>query len=228
MNPLPIAIHPIDNYTFGSKAAKHDKDATVRALRMKEKYCAEGMRRTVECVLLVANHGHPHVLLLQIGGPNDVSFRLPGGRLRPGEGDLDGVRRKLSTKLAPPHEQDVDVHHARWQVDENALAVWWRPNFEPHMYPYVPAHVTKPKECRKVFAIRLPEKMVFAVPRNLKLLAVPLFDLFDNAARYGPLISSIPHLASRLEFTYAGSVANPLPPPAPDGDEAAAGDTGGA
>ena len=80
MNPLPIAIHPIDNYTFGSKAAKHDKDATVRALRMKEKYCAEGMRRTVECVLLVANHGHPHVLLLQIGGPNDVSFRLPGGR----------------------------------------------------------------------------------------------------------------------------------------------------
>ena len=91
MNPLPIAIHPIDNYTFGSKAAKHDKDATVRALRMKEKYCAEGMRRTVECVLLVANHGHPHVLLLQIGGPNDVSFRLPGGRLRPGEGDLEGV-----------------------------------------------------------------------------------------------------------------------------------------
>ena len=122
----------------------------------------------------------------------------------------------------------MDVHHARWQVDENALAVWWRPNFEPHMYPYVPAHVTKPKECRKVFAIRLPEKMVFAVPGNLKLLAVPLFDLFDNAARYGPLISSIPHLASRLEFTYAGSVANPLPPPAPDGDEAAAGDTGGA
>jgi cleavage and polyadenylation specificity factor subunit 5 len=32
-----------------------------------EKYESEGMRRTVEGVLLVHQHNHPHVLLLQIG-----------------------------------------------------------------------------------------------------------------------------------------------------------------
>jgi len=36
----------------------------------------------VEAVLLVQEHRFPHVLLLQSGGD---SFRLPGGRLRPGE-----------------------------------------------------------------------------------------------------------------------------------------------
>ena len=34
---------------------------------MKENYEKEGMRRTVEGILLVHQHRHPHVLLLQIG-----------------------------------------------------------------------------------------------------------------------------------------------------------------
>jgi cleavage and polyadenylation specificity factor subunit 5 len=34
---------------------------------MKEKYEEEGMRRSVEGILLVHQHRHPHVLLLQIG-----------------------------------------------------------------------------------------------------------------------------------------------------------------
>ena len=40
------------------------------------------MRRTVEAVLLVHEHRHPSVLLLQIGA---TFFKLPGGRLRPAE-----------------------------------------------------------------------------------------------------------------------------------------------
>ena len=38
---------------------------------------------------------------------------------------------------------------------------------------------------------------VLAVPKNMKLLAIPLFELYDNAARYGPQLSAIPHLLSR-------------------------------
>jgi cleavage and polyadenylation specificity factor subunit 5 len=34
---------------------------------MKRMYEHEGMRRTVDGILLVQQHGHPHVLLLQIG-----------------------------------------------------------------------------------------------------------------------------------------------------------------
>jgi len=84
--------------------------------------------------------------------------------------------------------------------------VWWRPNFETVMYPYCPPHITKPKvhscfrsiflifycwdhygnelfveqECKKLFIVHLSEREYFAVPRNLKLLAVPLFELYDN------------------------------------------------
>ena len=32
--------------------------------------------------MLVFEHNHPHVLLLQLG---NAFFKLPGGRLRPGE-----------------------------------------------------------------------------------------------------------------------------------------------
>ena len=41
----------------------------------------------------------------------------------------------------------------------------------------------------------------FSVPRNLKLLAVPLFDLYDNAQRYGPAIASLPEVLSKISFT---------------------------
>lgn len=46
------------------------------------RYEREGMRRSVEAVILVHEHNHPHILLLQIGMS---FFKLPGGRLRPGE-----------------------------------------------------------------------------------------------------------------------------------------------
>lgn len=46
------------------------------------RYAREGLRRSVDAVLVVHEHGHPHVLVLQMGA---AFFRLPGGRLRPGE-----------------------------------------------------------------------------------------------------------------------------------------------
>ncbi len=36
------------------------------------------------------------------------------------------------------------------------------------------------QECKKLFVVPLSEKQYFAVPKNLKLLAVPLFELYDN------------------------------------------------
>ena len=66
--------------------------------------------------------------------------------------------------------------HSGWEISE-CLAQWWRPNFEQFMvrddgpfalpalmyhhlaqYPYFPAHVTKPKECKSLYAVQLPER----------------------------------------------------------------------
>lgn len=52
-----------------------------------------GMRRSVEGVLLVHEHGLPHVLLLQLG---TTFFKLPGGELNAGEDEVEGLKRLLT------------------------------------------------------------------------------------------------------------------------------------
>ena len=61
---------------------------------------------------------------------------------------------------------------------------------------------------------------VLSVPKNMKLLAVPLFELYDNTARYGPQLSAIPHLLSRYNFEFVnenGQVVAATPGSGPDG-----------
>lgn len=56
------------NYTFGTKEAQPEEDPSVaaRLKRLENDYEKSGMRRTVEGVLVVHEHNHPHVLMLQI------------------------------------------------------------------------------------------------------------------------------------------------------------------
>jgi cleavage and polyadenylation specificity factor subunit 5 len=59
---------------------------------------------------------------------------------------------------------------------------------------------------------------ILSVPKNMKLLAVPLFELYDNTARYGPQLSAIPHLLSRYNFEFVdedGNVVAATPGSAP-------------
>lgn len=62
--------------------------------------------------------------------------------------------------------------------------------------------MTKPKEELHVYAVALPNKFMFAVPKNLQLVAVPLFELFKNAGTYGDVISAVPALLSRWHVNY--------------------------
>jgi len=160
---------------------------------MREDYKQHGMRQTVEAVLLVHEHGLPHVLLLQLG---NTFFKLPGGEVAKGESQVNALKRLLTDTLGKP-DQPIS-----WQV-EDTVANWWRPNFEPPQYPYLPAHITKPKEHKRMFLVQLPEKALFAVPRNYKLVAAPLFELYDNSAGYGPIIASLPVALSRTNFVFS-------------------------
>ncbi|BBN20294.1 cleavage and polyadenylation specificity factor subunit 5 [Marchantia polymorpha subsp. ruderalis] len=82
-----VNVYLLSTYTFGRKEAKMEKDTSVadRLARMKQNYMKEGMRTSVEGILLVQEQNHPHVLLLQIG---NTFFKLPGGRLKTGENGM--------------------------------------------------------------------------------------------------------------------------------------------
>lgn len=41
---------------------------------------------------------------------------------------------------------------------------------------------------------------VLAVPKNMKLLAIPLFELYDNAARYVPNICAYTHIPAHADL----------------------------
>lgn len=130
--------------------------------------------------------------------------RRPGDYLPPDQDELPAFKNRLNDRLAPTgslstraptaESQDWDIH--------STLAQWYRPNFETFMYPYLPPHTTRPKECKKLYLIRLPPGKVLSVPKNMKLLAVPLFELYDNTARYGPQLSALPHYLSRYRWEF--------------------------
>uniref|UniRef100_A0A182URA9 26S proteasome regulatory subunit 8 n=1 Tax=Anopheles merus TaxID=30066 RepID=A0A182URA9_ANOME len=187
--------YPLTNYTFGTKEPLFEKDPSVpaRFQRMRDEFDKIGMRRSVEGVLLVHEHGLPHVLLLQLG---TTFFKLPGGELSAGEDEVDGLKRLLTETLGRQDGVKQD-----WIV-EDTIGNWWRPNFEPPQYPYIPPHITKPKEHKRLFLVQLHEKALFAVPKNYKLVAAPLFELYDNSQGYGPIISSLPQALCRFNFIY--------------------------
>ncbi|XP_024017120.1 pre-mRNA cleavage factor Im 25 kDa subunit 1 [Morus notabilis] len=191
---LVLDIYPLSSYYFGSKEALPLKDENLadRLLRMKSNYSARGLRACVEAVILVELFKHPHLLLLQV---RNSIFKLPGGRLRPGESDIDGLKRKLSRKLsANENSGGVD-----WEVGE-CLGKWWRPDFETLLYPYLSPNVKRPKECTKLYLVKLPESRKFIVPKDLKLLAVPLCQVHENHKTYGSIISGVPQLLSKFSF----------------------------
>lgn len=148
---------------------------------------------------------------------------------------------RLNERLAPTNPKEEDTE---WEIGD-CLAQWfvhsavempvcvsqktdrcyrWRPNHETFLYPFLPAHVSRPKELKKLYLIHLPPNKVLSVPKNMKLLAVPLFELYDNTARYGPQLSAIPHYLSRYRFEFLdedGNVSSvtpgggPMPGPGP-------------
>merc|ERR1719300_2144124 len=195
-----VNLYPLLNYTFGTKDPLFEKDPSVpaRFQRMRDEFDKIGMRRSVEGVLLVHEHGLPHVLLLQLG---TTFFKLPGGELNPGEDDVEGLQRLMTDTLGGKDGPDPSTPATQWVV-EDTIGNWWRPNFEPAQYPYIPPHITKPKEHRKLFLVQLQEKAYFAVPKNYKLVAAPLFELYDNSQGYGPIISSLPQALGRFGFIY--------------------------
>ena len=68
--------------------------------------------------------------------PLMIKRHRPGDYLKPGEDEIDGLKRRLDDRLAPPSEsrQFNSTHGVDndWEIGD-CLAQWWRPNFETFM-----------------------------------------------------------------------------------------------
>ncbi|KAJ3330841.1 hypothetical protein HDU76_004722 [Blyttiomyces sp. JEL0837] len=130
-----VTLYPLSGYTFGVKDAQPEEDPSVpaRLQRLRTEYEKQGMRQTVEGVLVVHEHGHPHVLMLQIA---NSFFKLPGDALKPGEDEVEGLKSRLNQRLAPANVEGgasaAAVTGGDWEIGE-LLSVWWRPNYETYM-----------------------------------------------------------------------------------------------
>lgn len=160
--PSTIRLYPLSNYTFGVKETQPEEDPSVlaRLKRLEEHYTQYGMRRTCEGILVCHEHNHPHILMLQIA---NAFFKLPGDYLRPEDDESEGFKARLDERLAPVGRIGEGEEKGDWQLGD-CLAQWWRPNFETFMYPFIPAHVTRPKECKKLYFIQLPKSSMFPLP----------------------------------------------------------------
>lgn len=141
----------------------------------------------------------------------DKVVHRPGDYLPHESEEIAGFKTRLNERLAPPPTSSLSTRDTAESLDWNiadTLAQWWRPNFETFMYPYLPPHVTRPKELKKLYFIQLPKSKVLSVPKNMKLLAVPLFELYDNTQRYGPQLSAIPHYLSRYRWEFVDDDGN--------------------
>ena len=155
---------------------------------------------------------------------------------------MSGLARKLRARLSPPAEQQhpgaslAASSSSSWSVPRERAGTLVRPGFEPELYPYLPAHVTVPKEEIFIRVVPLPEKLSFAVPEGFRLVAVPLMELHAaglgggaggggggsaggglGGSKFGAAAAAAPALLSRLALSLAAASAPApkvgLPPP---------------
>lgn len=87
-----------------------------------------------------------------------LTIYRPGDYLHHEDEEIDGFKKRLNERLAPVGSQfSGEGVNEDWEIGDT-LAQWWRPNFETFMYPFLPGHVTRPKECKKLYFITLPKK----------------------------------------------------------------------
>ena len=73
----------------------------------------------------------------------------------------------VQTKCTCHYHHSVTTTTTTAPSTGECIGQWWRPNFDTVFYPYVPPHITRPKECKKIYIIPLPEKCLFAVCTHL-------------------------------------------------------------
>lgn len=201
------AVYSESNYSFEFDSTLNSKwgsgDAEELFRKRQEAYLREGTRRSVAAVFLVHRQEYPHVLLLldqQQQRHSLVMFKYKTWQ-RPRE----VLHDKLLRHLIKPDQsskrkwvaQQLSSEGSEMEVGE-FLGEWWRGEFDDELIPYLPPHVTRPKERVRVHQVQLSPRCSFRIPTGFCLTAVPIFDL--SPQRQGLAISGLSHVLARFSI----------------------------
>eukprot|EP00042_Codosiga_hollandica_P032364 m.206141 g.206141 ORF g.206141 m.206141 type:complete len:206 (-) comp53886_c0_seq3:94-711(-) len=188
-----VAVYPRKHYTFLHTKPLFDDGArgeNDRMASLKQDFELSGPRQSIALVLVVLEHGHPHICMIHV---RDNYSKLPEDKMKVGETDEEAVNRIMNEVVGAeggPYE---------WPIID-LLCTFYRPNFDKFMFPYLPPHVTRPKEVRRLFFVQLPDRGTLNVAHNLSLKTVPLSELLVSQATMGSVLASLPSLLSRFRF----------------------------
>ncbi|OEH77256.1 pre-mRNA cleavage factor Im 25 kDa subunit 2 [Cyclospora cayetanensis] len=201
------AVYPESNYSFEYDSALGRKWSAGVAeellLKRQEAYMREGTRRSVAALFLVHRAEYPHVLLLLDQKQQKhslVTFKYKTWQ-KPREVLYDKLQKHL-IKLEQGSKrkwvaQQASAEGAEMEVGE-FLGEWWRGEFDDELVPYLPPHVTRPKERVRVHQVQLPYRCSFRVPMGFCLTAIPIFELTPH--RVGTAIGGLSHILARFSI----------------------------
>ncbi|KAL8270770.1 hypothetical protein Esti_005325 [Eimeria stiedai] len=199
------AVYPESNYSFESDSTLGTKwgsgDPEKLFAKRQEAYLREGTRRSVAAVFLVHRAEYPHVLLLL--DQQRQKYNLVMFKYKTWQKPREVLHNKLSKYLIKSDQgpkrkwvaQQLGGDAAEMEVAE-FLGEWWRGDFDDELIPYLPPHVTRPKERVRVHQVQLAPRCSFRIPTGFCLTVVPLFDL--SPQRVGLAISGLSHLLARF------------------------------
>jgi cleavage and polyadenylation specificity factor subunit 5 len=158
-----------------------------------KRWMNEGMRRTVRAVFITHTDESPHVVIFRQLTGREPHLFLCGGKLLEGESEKEGLSRQLRSVILKDRQADS----CEWKVGD-IIAKYYRPEFDNRIYPYVPAHVTRPKEEITLIQVILPPRCVFGLREGISMSAIPVHEILKNPQAYPTLISALPQLISRF------------------------------
>ncbi|SBT70211.1 cleavage and polyadenylation specificity factor subunit 5, putative [Plasmodium malariae] len=199
-------LYPQSNYEFNiDEKLKNKFIIDIEKCKKRiNSYNKNGIRNSVLAIILCHRYEYPHVLLLQ--HVQSQKYYLLSGKFKSWEKPKEVLKEKLQkyiNKIKDIHFSTTQFSsHIQQQQQEDIVDIgeflgeWWRTQYNSVYLPYLPAHITRPKEYVRLYQVSISSKCIFHLPPGFTLKALPLFDLTSC----GVAISGLSSILSRFKL----------------------------
>ncbi|CAA9986312.1 mRNA cleavage factor-like protein, putative [Plasmodium knowlesi strain H] len=190
-------VYPQANYEFNIVEKLKSKFImdTDKIKKRINAYNQDGIRNSALAIILCHRYEYPHLLLLQ--NIESQTYHLLSGKYKSWEKPREVLKKKLQKYVNQIRDMHFGTSHFNTEEKETEdpieigefLGEWWKTQFNSVYLPYLPAHITRPKEYIRLYQVTLTSRCIFHLPPGFTLKALPLFDLSTCGVAIGGLTS---------------------------------------